>query len=174
MKKQQYDDLKRKLKQLSGEMHPSQVFKKYFVESLTPDPVEMEIDPPTQLFNDILQGKVKITFPVGMQLGRYYDSCAQLLVDYQKRYDDLIEQRCKEVREAESKAFRKQLAASRKQLALFRRLGKQVCAELRRQHRAKPRSKKAREKERALRDRQFKQLWAKLLRQVRAKPRSKR
>jgi plasmid maintenance system antidote protein VapI len=117
-----------KLKQ-SEELHPIQLFR-YFLEVRTPDPVEMEIDPPTQLFNDILQGKVKITFGVGMRLGRYYGPCAQLLVDYQNLYDDLIKQRCKEVREAESKAFRKQLA-------LRRRLGKQFCAEMRRQLRAK-------------------------------------
>jgi plasmid maintenance system antidote protein VapI len=93
----------------------------------------MEIDPPTQLFNDILEGKIRFTFGVGMRLGRYYGSCALLLVDYQKLYDDLINQRRREVRVAESKAFRKQLA-------LVRKLCKQVCADLRRQLRAKRRS----------------------------------
>ena len=117
-----------KLKQLE-ELHPIQLFR-YFLKVLTPDPVEMEIDPPTQLFNDILEGEVKITFGVGMQLGRYYGSCALLLVNYQKLYDDLISKDAKKFARAESKAFRKQLA-------LVRRRGKQVCAELRRQLRAK-------------------------------------
>ena len=128
--KQQDDNQKSKQLLEEEELHPIQLFKKYFLEGLTPDPVEMEIDPPTQLFNDILGGKIRFTFVVGLRLGRYYGSCALLLVDYQKLYDDLVNQRRKEVRVAESKAFRKKLA-------LVRRLGKQVCAELRRQLRAK-------------------------------------
>lgn len=127
--KQQDDNQKSKQLLEEEELHPIQLFKKY-LEGLTPDPVEMEIDPPTQLFNDILEGKIRFTFVVGLRLGRYYGSCAQLLVDYQKLYDDLVNQRRKEVRVAESKAFRKKLA-------LVRRLSKQVCAELRRQLRAK-------------------------------------
>ncbi|SRR5216684_2770923 len=130
-KKAKQQDDKQKLKLLLGEMHPSQVFKKYFLEGLTPDPVEMEIDPPTQLFNDILEGKITVTFVVGLRLGRYYGSRAALsLVEYQKLYDDQMNQICQAMRAAESKAFRKKLA-------LVRRLRKQVCAELRRQLRAK-------------------------------------
>jgi plasmid maintenance system antidote protein VapI len=120
--KKQDDDLikklklMKKLKQLPGDMRPGQVFKKYFVQRLTPDPVEMEIDPPTQLFNDIIEGKLKITFEVGMRLSRYFGPQALGLVDYQDFYDT--------------------------DRALGHRQFKRLWAKLRRQTRAKPRSKR--------------------------------
>src|SRR5260370_36992370 len=73
--KSKHEDDNQKLKQ-SEELHPIQLFR-HFLEVLTPDPVEMEIDPPWQLFHDILGGK-KITFTVGLDLRRYYGSPAQL------------------------------------------------------------------------------------------------
>jgi len=134
-KKANQQDDKQKLKLLLGEMHPSQVFKKYFLESLEPDPVEIQIDPPKQLFNDILEGKITFTFEVGMRLGRYYGWRAALsLVEYQKLYDDQMNQICQAMRAAKSKAFRREMAK-------FRRQGKQICAELRRQLRNNRRSK---------------------------------
>jgi plasmid maintenance system antidote protein VapI len=124
-----------KLKQLE-ELHPIQLFR-YFLKVLTPDPVEVEINPPTQLFNDILEGKVKITFGVGMRLGRYYGSCALLLVDYQKLYDDLISKDAKKFARQESKARERERAARKRERASDRREGRRFCAELRRQLRAK-------------------------------------
>jgi|SRR6266849_2851406 hypothetical protein len=129
-KAKQHDD-QMKLKQLLEDMHPSQVFKKYVLERLTPDPLEMEIAPPGQLFNEISEGKVKITFEVGLDLGRYFfDPGVLWLVDYQRLYDSQRDRFWKATRSAESKAFRKQIA-------LVRKLRKQVCADLRRQLRAK-------------------------------------
>ncbi len=130
-KKAKQQDDKQKLKLLLGEMHPSQVFKKYVLERLTPDPLETEIAPPGQLFSEISEGKVKITFEVGLYLGRYFfDPGVLWLVDYQRLYDSQMDRFWEATRSAESKAFKKQIA-------LVRKLGKQVCADLRRQLRAK-------------------------------------
>src|SRR5215472_2637922 len=108
-KKAKQQDDKQKLELLLGEMHPSQVFKKYFLERLKPDPVEMEIDPPTQLFNDLLEGTVTFTYEVGLRVGQYYGSCALLLVEYQKLYDDQMNQIRKAIRAAKSKALSRQM-----------------------------------------------------------------
>ena len=134
MKSKPQDD-NQKLKQLE-ELHPIQLFR-YFLEVLTPDPVEMEIDPPTQLFNDILDGKVKITFGVGLHLGRYYGSCALLLVDYQKLYDELISKDAKKFAKQESKARERERAARKREWALLRRQVKQWRAKMLKQLRTK-------------------------------------
>jgi len=127
-----------------NQLHPIQLFR-YLLEVLTPDPVEVEMNPPTQLFNDILEGKVKITPGVGMRLGRYYGSCAQLLlVDYQKLYDgqmdrirEAIDSAQFKARKRERAARKRERAARERKLASLRREGRRFCAELRRQLRAK-------------------------------------
>jgi hypothetical protein len=121
-------DDNQKLKLLLGELHPVQVFKKYFLEGLTPDPVEMEIDPPWQLFNEILEGK-KITFAVGLHLDRYYPGALRL-VEYQKRYDDQMDRIWEAIRSAQFKARKREWALARRQV-------RQLCAELRRRLRDK-------------------------------------
>ena len=143
MKSKPQDD-NQKLKQLLGELHPIQVFKKDFLEGLTPDPLEMEIDPPTQLFNDILEGKVKITFAVGLHLGRYFGPRALRLVEYQHVYDDQMDQTWEAIRSAQFKARKRERAARereraarKRERASDRREGRRFCAELRRQLRAK-------------------------------------
>ncbi|HAF15455.1 MAG TPA: hypothetical protein DCK99_17520 [Blastocatellia bacterium] len=140
MKSKPQDD-NQKLKQLLGELHPIQVFKKDFLEGLTPDPLEMEIDPPTQLFNDILEGKVKITFAVGLHLGRYFGPRALRLVEYQHVYDDQMDQTWEAIRSGQVKARKRERAArERERAARERERAREVrrfCAELRRQLRAK-------------------------------------
>src|SRR5690242_5757472 len=106
-------DDNQKLKLLLGELHPIQVFKKYFLEGRTPDPVEMQIDPPTQLFNDILAGKVKITFAVGLHLDRYYPG-ARRLVEYQRRYDGQMDRIWEAIHSAQFKARKRKLALVRR------------------------------------------------------------
>ena len=133
-KAKQHDDPIKQLKQLSGKMNPGQVFKKYFVERLTPDPVEMEIAPPAQLFSRIIEGKVKITFEVGLLLGRYFGSCVQGLVDYQDRCDRRMDRKREAIRSAEFKA-------GKRERALVRRQVKQWAAKILRELRAKRRSK---------------------------------
>ena len=127
----------KQLKQLLGEMHPSQVFKKYFLEGRTPDPVEMQVDPPTQLFNDILEGKVKITFAVGLHLGRYFGPRALRLVEYQRLYDGQMDRIWEAIRSAQFKARKRERTAREREWASVRRQVRQLCAELRRQLRAK-------------------------------------
>src|SRR5260370_42232799 len=87
--KSKLDD-NQKLKQLLGELHPIQLFKKYFLEGRAPDPVEMQIDPPTQLFNDILEGKITFTFAVGLHLYRDHHGALRL-VEYHSLYDGQID-----------------------------------------------------------------------------------
>jgi plasmid maintenance system antidote protein VapI len=133
-KKAKQQDDKQKLKLLSGDMHPSQVFKKYFLERLTPDPVEMEIAPPAQLFSEIIERKVKITFEVGLRLGRYYGSRALSLVEYQKLYDDQMHRIWEASRSAQFKARKREQALARRQV-------RQLRAKLLKQLRTKRRSK---------------------------------
>jgi hypothetical protein len=133
--KSKLDD-NQKLKQLLGELHPIQVFKKYFLEGRTPDPVEMQIDPPTQLFNDILGGKITFTFAVGLHLDRYYPG-ALWLVKYQRLYDGQMDRIWEADRSAQFKARKRERAARKREWASVRRQFKQLCAELRRQLRAK-------------------------------------
>jgi hypothetical protein len=128
-------DDNQKLKLLLGELHPIQVFKKYFLEGLTPDPVEMKIDPPTQLFNEIIEGK-KITFAVGLHLDRYYPGALRL-VEYQKLYDGQMDRIWEAHRSGQFKARERERAARERKLALVRRQHRQLCAELRRRLRAK-------------------------------------
>jgi plasmid maintenance system antidote protein VapI len=110
----------KQLKQLSGEMHPSQVFKKYFVERLTPDPVEMEIAPPAQLFSEIIEGKVKITFGVGLLLGQYFGPGVLELVDYQRLYDGQMDRTSEANRSEQFKARKKERALLRRQVKQWR------------------------------------------------------
>ncbi len=137
--KSKLDD-NQKLKQLLGEMNPGQVFKKNFVERLTPDPVEMEIAPPGQLFNEVIEGKVKITFAVGLVLDRYYPR-ARRLVEYQRVYDGQMDRLWEADRSAQFKARKRERAAREREWAArereVRRQVRQLCAELRRQLRAK-------------------------------------
>ncbi len=137
-KAKQHDDPMKQLKQLLGEMHPSQVFKKYFVERLTPDPVEMQIAPPAQLFGEIIEGKVKITFAVGLLLGRYFGSGAALwLVDYQRLYDGQVGRLREATRSAESKAFKRESALRRRQVKQWRAEMLKMLRELRTKRRSK-------------------------------------
>ena len=130
-KGKQHDNSMRQLELLLGGMHPSQVFKRYFVERLTPDPVEMEIAPPGQLFSEISEGKVKITFAVGLLLGRYFDPRRVLwLVDYQALYDRQMDPFWEQFRS-------EQFNAREREWALIRRKSKQLCAKLLKQFRAK-------------------------------------
>ena len=124
----------KQLKQLSGAMDPGQVFKKYFVERLTPDPVEMEIAPPAQLFSEIIEDKVKITFEVGLRLRRYFGPRAQELVQYQHLYDGQMDR----IREAIRSG---QFKTRKRERALVRRQVRQLRAKLLKKLRPKRRSK---------------------------------
>jgi hypothetical protein len=98
-----YEEDFKKLKRLVNETCPGQAFKKLFVERRKPDPVEMEIAPPGQLFNEVIERKVKITFEVGLILDRYYPRALRL-VEYQKLYDKQIDRLWEAYRPKKSKA----------------------------------------------------------------------